>query len=107
MSVDRQSQTRSARSRALSAFDFSYAQAVPNRHQAMSIPPREWWVFVHACDVGYIGTVKESTEELARLAALSKYSRKGERARLSKGRQMRRPEIMHIYEDDDFDVRPE
>jgi hypothetical protein len=88
-------------------FEFSNAQAVPNRYQAMSIPPREWWVFVHARDVGYIGTVKESTEKLARLAALSKYSKKGERARLSKGRQMRRPEIMHIYEDDDFDVRPE
>jgi len=73
----------------------------------MSLPPREWWVFVHAPDVGYIGTVKESTEELARLAALSKYSKKGGRPRLSKRLQMRRPETMHIYEDDDFDVRLE
>ena len=73
----------------------------------MSISPREWWVFVHAPEVGYIGTVTESTEELARLAALSKYAKKGVRAKLSKRLQMRRPETMHIYEDDDFDVRPE
>ena len=71
----------------------------------MNTPPLEWWVFVHAPDVGYIGTVTESTEELARIAALSKYARKGERARLSKRLQMRRPEIMHIFEDDAFDVR--
>lgn len=71
----------------------------------MSKSPREWWVFVHAPDVGYIGTVTESTEELARLAALSKYSKKGERARLTKRQQMRRPETMHIYEDDRFDVK--
>jgi len=73
----------------------------------MSISPREWWIFVHAPDVGYIGTVTESTEELARLAALSKYSRKGRRDRMSQRQQMRRPETMHIYEDDVFDVKPE
>ncbi|MBS0452614.1 MAG: hypothetical protein JSS14_15030 [Proteobacteria bacterium] len=73
----------------------------------MSTPLREWWVFVHAPDVGYIGTVEESTEEFARLAALSKYAKKGERAERSKRRQMRRPETMHIYEDDEFDVRLE
>lgn len=73
----------------------------------MSIPLRAWWVFVHAPGIGYIGAVTESTEELARLAALSKYSRKGRRATLVKRLQMRRPETMHIYEDDVFEVRPE
>lgn len=68
---------------------------------------REWWVFVHAPDVGYIGTVEESTEELARIAALSKYSRQGQRAAMSRRYQMRRPETMHIYEDDDFELRLE
>ncbi|MBS0455095.1 MAG: hypothetical protein JSS14_27680 [Proteobacteria bacterium] len=73
----------------------------------MSTSMVEWWTFVHAPDAGYIGTVKECTEELARLAALSKYSKPGERAVLAKRRQLRRPESMHIYEDDDFEVRPE
>lgn len=62
----------------------------------------EWWVFVHALDVGYIGSVKESTEEFARRAALSKYGKRGNRP---KG-QVRRPESMFIFEDDVFDVKP-
>lgn len=77
----------------------------PIASEDLSIPTREWWVFVHAPGVGYIGTVTGSTEELARLAALSKYSKEGERGRLAKRLQMRRPETMHIYEDDAFDVR--
>ena len=63
---------------------------------------REWWVFVHAADVGYIGSVKEATEEFARQAALSKYAKGGTRP---KG-QVRRPESMFIFEDDRFDVEP-
>lgn len=33
----------------------------------------EWHVFIHSRNIGYIGTVVEDTEELARLAAISKY----------------------------------
>lgn len=72
----------------------------------MSTPSREWWVYVYADGVGYIGTVMETTEELARVAALSKYSKNGERRKMTKVLQMRRPEIMFIFDDDHFEVRP-
>lgn len=56
----------------------------------------EWRVFVSS--VGYIGTVHEKSEELARCAALSKFGEEG-----------RRPltgaiPLPHIYENDAFDV---
>lgn len=56
----------------------------------------EWRV--HVKEVGYIGTVHEGTEELARCAALSKFGEEG-----------RRPltgtlPLPHIYENDDFSV---
>lgn len=62
-------------------------------------PAKEWHVFVHTRDVGYIGTVMESTEELARCAALSKFSCEGERAGVDRNTKA-------IFDDDDFDVRP-
>ena len=54
----------------------------------------EWNVNVRG--VGTIGTVHESTEELARCAALSKYGEDGDR------KSCRRREA--IYEDDEFSV---
>jgi len=72
----------------------------------LSTSPHEWWVFVHAPDVGYIGTVIGTSEELARAAARSRYAKAGERAGLAKRLQMRRPETMFIFEDDVFDVKP-
>lgn len=56
----------------------------------------EWDVTV--AGVGFIGTVHESTEELARCAALSKFGEEGER--FNRGRSKRD----FIYEDDDFSV---
>lgn len=54
----------------------------------------EWQVFVKG--VGFIGSVFENTQQLARCAALSKYAEDGCRPTgdLSK----------HIYFDDDFEV---
>lgn len=63
-------------------------------------PMCEWWVYVHTPGVGCIGTVSESTEDLARLAALSRYAKEGKRLA-----NRRRPETMFIFEDDNFDVR--
>lgn len=53
---------------------------------------------VHVVGVGYIGTVQERNEEMARCAALSKYGEEG-----------RRPltgslPLPHIYENDEFSV---
>lgn len=59
--------------------------------------PCEWRVFVHTNGVGDIGSVTESTETLARLAALSKYGVEFERDN---------PTLDIIYCDDEFDVRP-
>ncbi len=58
----------------------------------------EWQVVVEG--VGYIGTVGEKTEELARCAALSKFGEEGERnSGVNPGRKRDA-----IYEDDEFSV---
>jgi len=59
-------------------------------------PAREWRVFVHTANVGDIGSVMESSEELARCAALSHHSKEGERGS---------SKSLCIFEDDEFDVR--
>lgn len=51
---------------------------------------------VNVVGVGFIGTVNEKSEEMARYAALSKYGEEGDR------KPSRRREA--IYEDDDFSV---
>lgn len=56
----------------------------------------EWRVTVSG--VGVLGTVCESSEELARCAALSKYAEEGPRPKGDSA-----PDA-HIYEDDDFNV---
>lgn len=59
----------------------------------------EWNVIVSG-GVGFIGTVHEKTEDLARCAALSKYGEEGERvSAVNPGRKREA-----IYEDDDFSV---
>lgn len=55
---------------------------------------KEWNVLVDG--VGYIGTVHENSEELARCAALSKFHEDGERGAGKKR--------LVIYEDDVFSV---
>ena len=55
-----------------------------------------WNVIVE--DVGYIGQVYERNEELARLAALSKFSEEGNRSCKTK-------ETKLIFEDDSFSVQ--
>ena len=66
-------------------------------------PAKAWSVFVHTEGVDYIGAVAESNEELARCAALSKFSDEGNR---SFARMHNRERRCAIYESDDFDVRP-
>lgn len=58
----------------------------------------EWTVSV--VGVGAIGTVSETSEELARCAALSKYGEEGERVSAANPGRKRDA----IYEDDDFTV---
>ncbi len=60
---------------------------------------KEWRVVVHF--VGDIGSVIESSEELARCAALHKFGEEGLRP---PSYSPTRPES-RIYEDDTFDVR--
>lgn len=67
-------------------------------------PAREWRVFVHTRNVGFMGSVTETTEELARCAALSKFGAEGSRPAPEGNTQ--REEARAIYLDDDFDVRP-
>lgn len=57
---------------------------------------KEWNVSV--AGVGIIGTVHESTEELARCAALSKYGEEGRRPLTGALR------LPYIYENDEFSV---
>lgn len=67
---------------------------------------KEW--NVHVDGVGYIGTVQEENEELARCAALYKFSEEGDRP--NKGVEFYEvdedtyPKSMRIYEDDEFSV---
>ncbi len=58
----------------------------------------EWNVVVDG--VGYIGTVCETNEELARCAALSKFGEEGERVSAVNPNRKREA----IYEDDEFSV---
>lgn len=57
-----------------------------------------WSVYVEG--VGYVGTVSEHNEELARCAALHNYSREGRRENLKSPAD---PWYV-IYEDDEFSV---
>lgn len=61
---------------------------------------RKWRVVVNTDNVGDIGSVHESTEELARAAALSKFGECSSRE--DNGEESPRA----IYEDDDFSVFP-
>lgn len=64
---------------------------------------REWRVVVHR--IGDIGCVTESTESLARCAALSKFGEPGERISYKHIRSPVEHDGARIYEDDDFDVK--
>lgn len=67
---------------------------------------REWRVIVqNPYRVGDIGTAVGATEEEARNCAISKYGEMGSRTCTPDGVHGPR-ERNHIYEDDDFDVRP-
>ena len=57
---------------------------------------KEWNVFVDG--IGHIGTVVETTEELARCSARTKFHMDGERSNGAKK--------FAIYEDDEFSVSP-
>lgn len=65
---------------------------------------REWKVFNHSRNVGYLGTVVEDTEDNARCAALSKFgvSEDDEFVEVQEG--INGP--IGILADDIFDVRP-
>jgi len=71
------------------------------------ISMKEW--NVHVEGVGYIGTVQEEDEELARCAALYKFSEEG--GRPNKGVEFYEVgedtylKSMRIYENDEFSVR--
>lgn len=69
----------------------------------MNEPLTEWHVYVHMAGpgTGYIGTVMEAGEDNARCAALSRFSREGDRPPVCTHQ-----DSQYIYENDDFDVRP-
>ncbi len=69
-----------------------------------SLPAREWRVFVHSREVGDIGSVVESPEELARCAALSRYGIADDDEFVEVQEGVNGP--IGILIDDDFDVRP-
>jgi hypothetical protein len=62
------------------------------------------WNVVNNSSGAELGQVQETSEELARCAALSKYGKEGERAALLADGQTTSLHV--IYEDDDFSAIP-